>query len=145
MSTANLRRQAIEQRSQARRQLLQGLYQWQIIGDDAKIVKENQMIDARAGEIDHDYFDAAWAYITTNTEQLDCCAADFIRRNMATLDPVEHAILWIGIYELTQRIDIHQNVIINEAVELAKQFGSDDGYKFVNGVLDQCAKRHRAR
>jgi transcription antitermination protein NusB len=63
---------------------------------------------------------------------------------MNALDPVELAILRMGIYELSQRLDIHYRVIINEALELAKKFGSIEGYKFVNGVLDQAARTLRA-
>ena len=60
-------------------------------------------------------------------------------RDLENVDPVERAILRIGTYELEYKQDIPTKVIINEAVELAKTFGSDYSYKFINGVLDKVA------
>ena len=59
------------------------------------------------------------------------------------MSPVEHAILLIGAYELTNHVEIPYRVVINEAVELTKSFGGIDGHKFVNGVLDKIAARLR--
>ena len=51
------------------------------------------------------------------------------------ISPVERAILLLGAYELTYRIETPYRVVINEAIELAKSFGSDSSPRFVNGVL----------
>jgi N utilization substance protein B len=59
------------------------------------------------------------------------------------VDPVERAVLRLGAYELTHHLEIPYRVVINEAVELAKIFGAEQGHKFVNGVLDQVAKKAR--
>lgn len=48
---------------------------------------------------------------------------------------IDHVILWIGLYELKSHDDVPPKVVINEAVELAKSFGSDSSSKFINGVL----------
>jgi N utilization substance protein B len=63
----------------------------------------------------------------------------FLDRPLAQVDPVERAILRIGGYELMQRPDIPYRIIINEAVELAKLFGAEQGHRFINGVLDKLA------
>ena len=122
----NLKRQAIEQRSRARRQLLQALYQWQMSGDDPWSVRRNRLVDPKTGDIDDDYR-----------------VSEHTHRRPSTLDPVERAILWIGVYELIERFDIHPTVTINEAVELAKQFGAADSYKYINATLDQLGKALR--
>ena len=140
----NLRRRAIEQRSRARRLLLQTLYQWQITGDPPHLVRMNRMEDPKAREIDEDYFAAAYTYITTRREELGNRLATVNNRKVSLLDPVERAILWIGVYEIDERPDIHPTVTINEAVELAKQFGAADSYKYINATLDKLGKQRRA-
>ena len=140
----NLRRRAIEQRSRARRLLLQTLYQWQITGDPPHQVRMNRMEDPKAREIDEDYFATAYTYITTHREELGNRLATVNNRKVSLLDPVERAILWIGVYEIDERPDIHPTVTINEAVELAKQFGAADSYKYINATLDKLGKQRRA-
>jgi len=74
---------------------------------------------------------------------LDLQIIPFLRRPLTELDPIELAILRLATYELVNRLDIPYRVVINEALELAKKFGSIEGFKFVNGVLDQIAKKIR--
>lgn len=133
-------RHGIARRSRTRRQLLQTLYQLQLSGCDPETVKANQILDPGAGTLDLTYFEQAWAYIVTHREHLDAVATPYMNRAASTLDPVERAILWIGLFELGERRDIHPNVVIDEAIELAKCFGSDESYKFINGVLDRVNK-----
>ena len=140
----NLRRRAIEQRSRARRLLLQTLYQWQITGDPPHLVRMNRMQDPKAREIDEDYFAAAYTFITTHREELGNRLATVNNRKVSLLDPVERAILWIGAYEIDERPDIHPTVTINEAVELAKQFGAADSYKYINATLDKLGKQRKS-
>jgi len=56
------------------------------------------------------------------------------------LDPVEHAVLWLGLHELESHPELPYRVALDEAVQLAKQFGATDGHKYVNAVLDRAAK-----
>ena len=63
---------------------------------------------------------------------------------MEKLSPIERAVLVIGAWELSHRLDIPWRAVIDEAVELAKRYGGTEGYKFVNGVLDKLAPRLRA-
>ena len=71
--------------------------------------------------------------------ELDLVLARHVDRKTSLLSPVEHALLLIGAYELSNCLDIPYRVVINEAVELAKSFGGTDGHKYVNGVLDKTA------
>jgi len=49
---------------------------------------------------------------------------------------IERAILWIGLCEFSFHKDTPSIVVINEAIELAKVFGAQDSFQFINGVLD---------
>jgi N utilization substance protein B len=62
---------------------------------------------------------------------------------MLEISPVEHAIMWIGAYELQQCLDVPWRVAINECVELAKEFGGTDGHKYINAVLNGLATQLR--
>jgi N utilization substance protein B len=57
------------------------------------------------------------------------------------LDPVERSILRLATYELLHEPKIPHKVVLNEAVELCRIFGSEEGYRFVNGVLDCLSKQ----
>src|SRR5690606_19099868 len=105
-----------------------------------------------AGEIDahirdsEDFGDAdsQWYKTLLHGEMRDATALResflaHVDRALAELSPVEHGILRIGCYELQNHIEVPYKVVINEAVELAKDFGGTDGFKFVNGVLDKLA------
>ena len=76
-------------------------------------------------------------------DQLESQIAMFIGRDFSAIDPVERAILRLGAYELSHKSDVPTRVVINEMIELAKVFGSDHSYKFVNGVIDKLAKELR--
>lgn len=134
------RREAIEQRSRARRLLVQTLYQWQISGGDVAALLLNGIRDERQEALDEAYFQEALRYIVVEHEALDAAVNPFSKRKMNRLDPVERGILWLAAYELQQRPDVPPAVVMNEAIELAKQFGAEDSYKFINGVLDQFRK-----
>jgi len=64
-------------------------------------------------------------------------------RKLSELSPIEHAVLWIGVYELQHCIDIAWRVVLNECIDLAKEFGGTDGHKYVNAVLNQLALQMR--
>lgn len=54
---------------------------------------------------------------------------------------VDLAILRLSVYSLKYQTDIPQTVTIDEAVDIARDYGSDDSYRFINGVLDGVRKR----
>ncbi|MDR0779871.1 MAG: transcription antitermination factor NusB, partial [Pseudomonadales bacterium] len=64
-------------------------------------------------------------------------------RGMEALDPIERGILRIGVYELSQRLDVPYRVVINECVELTKKYGATDSHKYINGILDKAARELR--
>ena len=68
----------------------------------------------------------------------------FVDRGMEQVDQVERAALRIAAYELRNRPDIPYRVVINEAIDSTKRFGSEHGHTYVNGVLDHAAAEWRA-
>ena len=81
--------------------------------------------------------------IGTNAADIDGELGVVLDRDIKELDPIELAVLRIGVYELLKRIDVPYRVVINEAIEMAKSFGATDGHKYVNGILDKLAPRLR--
>jgi N utilization substance protein B len=75
--------------------------------------------------------------------EIDIALAPCLDLTLEELDPVELAVLRLSTWELLKRVDVPYRVVINEGIELAKVFGSTDGHKFVNGVLDKLAPRLR--
>lgn len=128
----------------ARRLLLQALYQQQIASNDATELR-SQFTDRKEFErIDRGYFLALLDEVLTNMTVLDSAIESAADRPAAQLDPVERAVLWIGVAELQLHPDVPANVVINEAVELAKEFGAEGSHRYVNGVLDTLAARGRS-
>ena len=130
-------------RRRARAFALHGLYEWQLN------TREGGSVDANIRELedfarcDRVHYDALLHGCIEQCAQLDATLLQFLDRPVAELSPVEHAVLWIGAYELTHCLDVPYKVAINEAVELAKSFGGTDGHKYVNGVLDHLAPELR--
>lgn len=131
-------------RHNARHYALQAMYQW--LMTEASITDiESEFLQLHVDKkIDLDYFKELIHGIPENQEDIDNAIKPFLNRSMRDLDPVELSVLRLATYELIKRPDIPYRVIINEALELTKKFGSVEGYKFVNGVLDKIAKQLRA-
>jgi transcription antitermination protein NusB len=130
-------------RSLSRKLAMQALYQWQLTGQTAAELRNQYAEEEGFAEADAVYFRELIDGITESAASLDAELGGMIDRPIAQLDPVERAVLMIGLYELAQRLDVPYRVVINEGVELAKRFGATDGHKFVNAVLDRAARAHR--
>lgn len=130
-------------RSLARRLALQALYQLQINPRPWADTYQEFALDPEAERIDRDYFQGLLSAIAPNREWLDLKLAPYCEIPPHELDPVEHAVLWLGLHELEAHPELPYRVALSEAVMLAKQFGGTDGYKFVNAVLDRAAKELR--
>src|SRR5215469_15028610 len=130
-------------RSVARKLALQALYRWQINEgpwQDLTLEFESSEDMPRA---DREYFRELVRTISDTHAELDAALAAWTDRKPGELDPIEHAVLLIGVHELKSRSEVPYRVVLSEAVGLAKRFGATDGYKFVNAVLDRAAKALR--
>jgi N utilization substance protein B len=134
---------AARARSLARKFAMQALYQWQLTGQSCAELRNQYGSEEGFGDADDDYFEALLTGTTTESESLDEALASLLDRPVAQLDPVEHAVLLIGLYELRAQLEVTYRVVINEGVELTKRFGATDGHKFVNAVLDRAARSLR--
>lgn len=127
-------------RSKARRCAVQAIYQWQV-GGQAIAEVESQFLDEQDLEqADVAYFSELVQCVPAHAAELDAHMAPFLDRPVAELDPVELAILRIGICELAYHPEIPFRVVINEAVELAKVFGAEQSHRYINGVMDKVAR-----
>ena len=127
-------------RSASRRLLVQAIYQYQIAGQDHDFLRDQYSNGREALRADKPYFEELLAQIMGSLDSMDEQLGAWVDRPLAQLDPIERAVLWLGVAELGHHPDVPSNVIINEAVELCKIFGAQDGYRYVNAVLDRAAK-----
>jgi len=120
------------------------LYEWQITGQDPGQIAAQFLADEDLRKADPDYFQELVREVPARVTEIDAALEPFLDRPLAQVDPVERAILRIGGYELTQHPDLAYRIVINEAVELAKVFGAEQGHRYVNGVLDKLARAVRS-
>jgi len=130
-------------RSLARRLALQALYQIQINPLPWQDIQRQFTADPEADRVDLDYFRELIDAIAPTREALDSRLSGLCEIPPRELDPIEHAVLWLGLHELESRPELPFRVVLAEAVQLAKQFGATDGHKFVNAVLDRAAQQSR--
>lgn len=131
------------ERSRARRYAMQACYQWDLSGTGPAEIRKQFLEAEDFSRTDRAYFNELLREIPKRIENINKNISENIDRPLEQLDPVERAILRIAVYELLLRAEIPYRVIINEAVNLAKKFGAEQGHTFVNAVLDQVARSVR--
>jgi transcription antitermination protein NusB len=123
---------------------MQALYQWQLTHQSALEIKKQFLESEDSAGVDREHFEELVTSCIEQQEAIASALTPFLDRPLEQLDPVESAILMIGMFELKNRIDVPYRVVINEAVDLCKRFGATDAHKYVNAVLDHAAKDIRA-
>jgi len=126
-----------------RRLLVQALYQHQLAGHTAAELLEQFSAQKDFGKIDGKYFRQLLEEILADSGALDTLIAMDADRPVNQLDPVEHGILWLGLAELQWHPEVPVKVVITESVQLAKEFGAQDGHRYINALLDQLATKLR--
>ena len=119
---------------------MQALYQWELTGQVGAGIEDSFLNDWGLEGVDQEYFKQLVQGILKYTAELDRVLEKCLDRDLASGDPIERTVLRIGTYELQFRPEIPVRVVLNEAIELARVFGAEEGYRFVNGVLDRCQK-----
>jgi len=130
-------------RRKARRLALQAIYQWQLSEMPPSDIEQQFLSDQPLTKVDVPYFLELLRGVPKNIGVIDEKLTPILDRPIAELNPVELAILRLGIYELGNRLDIPYRVVIDEALRLAKTFGAIEGFKYVNAVLDKIARSLR--
>jgi len=130
-------------RTRARELMVQALYQKQLADHSTSELMVQFHEQVAYERVDQEFFDEQLPAISNSQDELEQKIDGLIDRPLQQLDPVELAILLIGVYELESRIDIPFRVVINECVNLARRFGSIEGHKYINACLDVAAKSFR--
>jgi N utilization substance protein B len=131
-------------RSRAREFALQALYQHLVGGNDAAAIDAFTRDLAGFHKADSAHYDALLHGCIGEAAELDALILPLLDRKMAEISPIEHGVMWIGVYEFRHCADVPWRVVLNECIELAKEFGGTDGHKYVNGVLNGLAPKLRA-
>ena len=132
-----------ESRRRARRRALQALYQWRLTGLDVGEILAQFREEQDFSNVDTELFATLVRKVSKEQARIDEKIEPFLDRPINQLDVIEHVILSIGAYELLYSIEVPHQVVIDEAVNLAKMFGAEQGHSFINGVLDKAAKQWR--
>ena len=122
----------IKKRKHARDKALQALYQWQLSGEELDWIRDHYQQDQGVAAGDEPYFLELLYQVPEQVKELDDSYRPYVSKLEDYIDPIETNILRIATYELRHHLEIPYKVVINEAVSLAKTYGADDGYKFVN-------------
>jgi N utilization substance protein B len=153
-------------RSEARRYAVLAIYQWQVGGETPAVIAghffddpawigavadglaEEQAVEHAADAAPRGYdvqlFDQLLRGVPEHVDDIDDALRPVLDRSLRSIDPVELAILRVGVFELLYSPELPARVVINEAIDLSKTFGAEKGHRYVNGVLDKVAKRVRA-
>ena len=131
-------------RQKARRLVVQALYSWEIGGIDVSAIESHFLATNDMEKVDTDLFHDILFGVATNWIEIDQTFEPYLDRNREHLDPVSRAVLRLSTFEMLYSIQVPYKVVINEAVNLAKTFGPEDAFKFINGVLDKVAVNSRA-
>jgi N utilization substance protein B len=134
---------SFEFRRRARRRALQALYQWHLTGQDVGKILAQFREEQDFSNVDTELFATLVRKVSSRQADIDEKIAPFLDRPLKQLDVIEHVILSIGTYELLHSIEVPHQVVIDEAINLAKQFGAEQGHSFINAVLDKAAKQWR--
>lgn len=126
-----------QERRRARRLAMQALYQWQLTQQAPAEIEAWFKEDDGLAKVDEAYFQALLHGVVEHCAELDAEITPHLDRSIDRVDPVERALLRMACYELCHRLDVPQRVVLNEAIDLAKKFGAEQSFKFVNGVLDK--------
>lgn len=131
-------------RIKARRSTVQALYQCEMTqAATPDVIKEFMEERDEMKKADKEYFCELLRGITGKLDELNREMEPFLDRPVTELDPVERAVLHVGVYELLYRPELPWRVVVNESVELSKMFGAEQSHKFINGVLDKIARKVR--
>lgn len=134
----------MNKRTRARRAALQAVYQWQLTASPPHTITGEFNEEKRLDKLDRELFDRLIRGVVNQVEDLDALLKPHLDRALTEIDPVERAVLRLGAFELSQSLEVPWRVVVNEAVELARAFGAEQGHRYVNAVLDRLARQVRA-
>ncbi len=130
-----------DRRTEARELATQALCQLDVQGDDVKGMLRQffreQTDDDLTLKLAEQWTDGAWQCVNESDAIILRAAT---RWKLARLSQVDRAILRLSVYQIRHCPDIPDKVVLNEAIEIAKKYSSEQAPRFVNGVLDAVVK-----
>lgn len=137
-------KQSITGKRRARKLALQALYQWLMSGHEMYEIETQFRVANTMNRVDVDYFCRILHGVPENINAIEASLQPFLDRPVQSLNPIELSVLRLGAYELFYCPEIPWRVVLDESVSLTREFGSQDGHRYVNGVLNNLARQVRA-
>jgi len=131
-------------KSNARQVALQALYQWQVTDHDLLTLSRQFAADPETPKYHKAYFEVLVGGVMDNLVEVDAAIGEFTSRDFDKIDPIEKVVLRLSTFELLFKPEVPYRVVINEAINLAKNFGSEKSHAYVNSILDKLAQKNRA-
>ena len=132
-------------RSRAREFVLQALYQHLVGRNSAEAIDAFTRDLSGFHKADAAHYNTVLHGCIATAASLDALITPLLDRTLTEISPIEHAAMWIGVFEFQRCPDVPWRVVLNECIELAKEFGGTDGHKYVNAVLNGVAPGLRAQ
>jgi len=131
-------------RHKARQSALEVLYAWHNGEQDSAAIPSllaGRLSEEGRSDQDDDYLREIVQGVVAQAEDIDQLIGGAIRgRSLKSIAHIEHNVLRMAVWEMTNRLEIPYRVIINEALELARAYADEPGRGFINGVLDRLAR-----
>jgi len=139
----NTGKKKINNRRKSRELVMKSVYRGLVNDLDMTQIKKDIQEDPDFIRADQNLYEEILSGVFKNLKPLKAELESYIDRSYDELSPIELSIMYFSLYELKHSVSVPYKVVINEAVEIAKTFGGVDGYKYINGILNQAAKKNR--
>ena len=136
-------RKKINNRRKSRELAMKSIYRGLVNTFDLTQIQKDIREDPDFIRADEEFYVEILKGVFKNQETLKLEIISYIDRSYEELSPIELSIIYSSLYELKYSPLVPYKVVINEAIEVAKSFGSVDGYKYINGILNQAAEKNR--
>ena len=127
-------------RSKARACAVKLVYEWDMGGDGGEDTLIN-LLEIQPDEREADFMTSLFDGVRGHRDELDQLIAEHLREgwSLERIARVDHAILLVAVYEL-RYTDLKDSIVINEAIEVAKEYSTDKAASFINGVLGSISR-----
>jgi len=136
-------RKKINNRRKSRELAMKSIYRGLVNTFDLTQIQKDIREDPDFIRADEKFYAEILKGVFKNMETLKLEIITYIDRSYEELSPIELSIIYSSLYELKYSPSVPYKVVINEAIEVAKSFGGIDGFKYINGILNQAAEKNR--
>ena len=141
--TKSKSRKKINNRRKSRELAMKSIYRGLVNTFDLTQIQKDIREDPDFIRADEKFYAEILKGVFKNMETLKLEIITYIDRSYEELSPIELSIIYSSLYELKYSPSVPYKVVINEAIEVAKSFGGIDGFKYINGILNQAAEKNR--